>query len=85
MKKLNKPISVDAYVLDHLKRNKSVTTFDFRKQGIFHPAGSVSRLRELGYDIKTTLTTVIDEHGISHKNVARYSLKPSAGKGGVNE
>lgn len=49
-------------------------TYELRRQGISHPAGRVQDLEEEGYVIKSDRTTVVDEHGFRHPNVALYSL-----------
>jgi hypothetical protein len=55
---------------------KLISTLDFRKMGVLHPAGRIKEMIEkLGYDIRRTdLRTVIDEHGFPHLRIAFYEL-----------
>ena len=55
---------------------KLISTLDFRKMGVLHPAGRVREMnREMGYYIPTVdLRTVIDEHGFAHLRIAFYEL-----------
>lgn len=78
---MNKPTltkNFDQLVLSELKK-KSLTTYDIRKIGPFHPAGVISRLRKK-YKIETTRVTVKDEHGIEHSGVACYTLEKAEGE-----
>ena len=55
---------------------KLISTLDFRKMGVLHPAGRVKEMNEkLGYHIPTVdLRTVIDDEGFAHPRVAFYGL-----------
>ena len=66
--------TVDDYVLDALKK-KPVTTYDLRKQGVFTPSGSISRLRKRGHHIETKRKSIVDDFGIKRHRVAEYRLK----------
>ncbi len=72
MIKTNK--TADDYVLNALKR-KPVTTYDLRRQGVFSPAGSISRLRKQGHPIETKRKSIVDDFGIKRHRVAEYRLK----------
>ena len=55
---------------------KLLSTLDFRKMGVLHPAGRVKEMNEkLGYYIPTAdLRTVIDDEGFAHPRIAFYEL-----------
>ena len=55
---------------------KRVSTLDFRKMGVLHPAGRIKEMNEkLGYYIPTAdLRTVIDDEGFAHPRIAFYEL-----------
>ena len=55
---------------------KLLSTLDFRKMGVIHPAGRVKEMNvKLGYYIPTVdLRTVIDDEGFAHPRVAFYGL-----------
>ena len=66
--------TADDYVLNALKK-KPITTYDFRKQGVCSPAGSISRLRKQGHHIETKRKSIVDDFGIKRHRVAEYRLK----------
>jgi hypothetical protein len=78
--KNTKPKSFDEKALELLRTQKEVTTPELRELGLFHPAGSIQRLRKC-YEIDMIRVTFKDQDGVVHKNVAQYSLV----KGGDNE
>ena len=55
---------------------KLISTLDFRKMGVLHPAGRIKEMNEkLGYYIPTVdLRTVIDDEGFAHPRIAFYEL-----------
>jgi hypothetical protein len=65
-------------ILTHLNEKGSATTQEFRNVGIMSPAPRIKELRELGHKIKTTFESVIDQAGIEHSKVARYSIQGGA-------
>jgi hypothetical protein len=66
---------------DHV--GKLISTLDFRKMGVLHPAGRVREMnKKMGYYIPTVdLRTVIDEQGFPHLRIAFYELidRPKTG------
>lgn len=60
-------------ILTHL-RCSAKNTLELHKLGHMSPASRISELRSKGFVITTTLESVLDEHGKSHKGVARYTL-----------
>ena len=67
---------------DHV--GKLISTLDFRKMGVLHPAGRIKEMNEkLGYYIPTVdLRTVIDAEGFAHPRIAFYELidRPAQGR-----
>ena len=59
---------------DHV--GKLISTLDFRKMGVLHPAGRIKEMNEkLGYYIPMVdQRTVIDEQGFPHPRIAFYEL-----------
>ena len=55
---------------------KLISTLDFRKMGVLHPAGRIKEMNEQhGYYIPTVdLRTVIDDEGFAHPRIAFYEL-----------
>ena len=49
-------------------------TYEFRRNGISHPAGRVRELIAQGYDIRCTRITTVDENGFVHVGVGYYCL-----------
>jgi hypothetical protein len=72
--------SFDDQALELLQKQKTVRTPELRDLGLFHPAGSIYRLRKK-YEIDMVRVSYRDQNGIDHKNVAQYSLL----KGGEDE
>ena len=68
---------------DHV--GKLISTLDFRKMGVLHPAGRVREMnKKMGYYIPTVdLRTVIDEQGFAHLRIAFYELIDRPKKGGA--
>ena len=62
---------------------KLISTLDFRKVGVHHPAGRIKEMNEkLGYYIATVdQRTVIDEQGYPHPRIAFYELIARPAKG----
>jgi hypothetical protein len=81
MNTTQKKPSFDQQVLEKLKKG-SLTTYDIREVGPFHPAGVIARLRK-EHTIDTTPVKVKDSLGIEHSRVASYSLVTDQ-KGGAN-
>ena len=77
------PTTLDNYVLSRLLESSGITTYDFYQEGVITPANAVCRLRKKGHDIVTTRVTVVDDHGIFHKRVAKYSLDVASEQGGT--
>ncbi len=50
-----------------------MTTLDFRREGVMHPAARIQELRDSGYNIVTHWSHDKDESGQSHR-VAKYVL-----------
>ena len=59
---------------DH--HGKLISTIDFRKLGVIHPAGRIKEMNEKhGYNIpKVDQRTVYDEQGFPHPRIAFYEL-----------
>jgi hypothetical protein len=55
-------------------RHGARSTYEFRAQGISHPAQRVKELRALGCEIESSRVIAIDSDGFSHPNVAMYTL-----------
>ena len=55
---------------------KQISTLDFRKMGVLHPAGRIKEMNEkLGYYIPTVdQRTVFDDQGFPHPRIAFYEL-----------
>jgi hypothetical protein len=55
---------------------KLISTLDFRKIGVIHPAGRIKEMNEKrGFDIaKVDLRTVVDDQGFAHPRIAIYAL-----------
>ncbi|MFD1558681.1 helix-turn-helix domain-containing protein [Paraburkholderia silviterrae] len=56
-------------------RRQPRSTYEFRRQGVSHPAQRIKELIALGCDIKSTRVTTVDGDGFSHPRVAMYELK----------
>lgn len=65
-------------------QGKLISTLDFRKMGVIHPAGRIKEMNEkLGYHIATVdLRTVIDDQGFAHPRIAFYELIERPKNGG---
>lgn len=55
---------------------KQISTLDFRKMGVLHPAGRIKEMNEkMGYYIPTVdQRTVFDDQGFPHPRIAFYEL-----------
>jgi hypothetical protein len=63
---------------------KLISTIDFRRMGVIHPAGRIKEMNEkLDYFIATVeLRTVVDEQGYPHPRIAFYQLIDRPKEGG---
>lgn len=69
---------------DH--HGKLISTIDFRKLGVIHPAGRIKEMNEKhGYNIpKVDQRTVYDEQGFPHPRIAFYALIERPKSNGTN-
>lgn len=61
-------------VLDLLKNNTDLSTFELQAKGFCSPSTIIYALRNKGVLITTTLKTTIGPSGRVHNKVAHYSL-----------
>lgn len=68
-------------------QGKKISTLDFRKMGVIHPAGRIKEMNEkLGYSIPTVdLRSMYDDQGFLHPRIAVYELIDRPNKGGASE
>lgn len=68
---------------------KLISTIDFRKLGVIHPAGRIKEMNEKrGYNIpKVEQRTVYDDEGFPHPRIAFYELieRPKCAEANVAE
>lgn len=55
-------------------RRQPRSTYEFRRQGVSHPAQRIKELIALGCDIASSRVTAVDSDGFSHPRVAMYTL-----------
>lgn len=64
-----------ARLLTHLRQQGSINTFEaIRLLNILRPGARIAELRAKGHNIATHLSTLMDDHGREHRNVATYYL-----------
>ncbi len=62
-----------ARLLAHLRQHGSINTFEaIRQLNIVRPGARIAELRAQGHNIRTHLSTLKDDHGREHPNVATY-------------
>ncbi|NMZ76628.1 hypothetical protein HBO32_26265 [Pseudomonas nitroreducens] len=71
-----------ARLLAHLRQHRSINTFEaIRLLNILRPGARIAELRAQGHNIVTHLSTLEDDQGREHPNVATYYLSADpAGK-----
>ena len=62
-------------LLAHLRQHGSINTFQaITLLNILRPGARIAELRATGHNIVTHLSTLKDDHGREHQNVATYFL-----------
>ncbi|QPG63698.1 helix-turn-helix domain-containing protein [Pseudomonas sp. BIGb0427] len=62
-------------LLAHLRQHGSINTFQaITLLNILRPGARIAELRAKGHNIVTNLSTLKDDHGREHQNVATYFL-----------